>query len=49
MSEIIHPIIRSHVPKDMNPNTNFFKNSKMTNTEKNTHPCFKLMNNVFVT
>jgi hypothetical protein len=49
MSEIIYPIIRSHVAKDMNPNTNFLKNSKVTNTEKNKHPCFKLMNNVFVT
>jgi hypothetical protein len=47
--KIIHPIIQSHIPKDMNPKTDFFKNSKVANTEKNTHPCFNLMNNVFVT
>jgi hypothetical protein len=48
-SEIIHPITQCHIPKDPNPDTNFLKNSKETNTEKNTLPCFNLMNNVFVT
>jgi len=48
MSEIIHPITQSPIPKDMNPNTNFLKNSKVTDTKKNVHPCFNLMNKVFV-